>query len=580
MRIRTNRTRTVADLWQRHSRRPLRVLPVILLATSGLVALAGTSAASASTSTTIGQDITWASACNGFPTTMYSMVQESTAASGAGDPSYVVPPGVNLITSWSTAPGYNRGLMALEIWQPTATPGTYILAAVSSVQYIPPSSYYGQVDTFPLSPPMTVAAGDILGADIDGGNCTSYTGLAQDVVGFSLDGGGVGSTPLPGYQATFPAFGSLGDGTQLNISATGTSADSPAPMVTSVLVSSDTSVGETTTVTARIDASPIGNPAIASADFNVNGGTWYPMSAQAPLYAFSSSPVLVTATVPGQSTPGTYTVCVRATDYFGNTSDGTTCSSFQVFGDTTPPVVSAVTAAPVVTLVGHGTTLTATVDDSSTGNSNIASADYSINGGSWEPMSAQGGYSFDTSPTVGVTAAIPAQTSSSAETLCVRGTDSAGNTSDGTACTSFVAYNPSAGFVTGGGWIPSPPGACQSQDPSVCQDVAGKATFGFVSKYAKAATVPSGSTQYVLHDGDLNFTGSSDQWLVVDQSGTNAQFQGSGTINGRGSYIFMIWATQGSPNTFRILITDATTQATVYDSGSQVLGGGSISIHK
>ena len=47
-----------------------------------------------------------------------------------------------------------------------------------------------------------------------------------------------------------------------------------------------------------------------------------------------------------------------------------------------------------------------------------------------------------------------------------------------TACTIAVVYDPSAGFVTGGGWIDSPEGA-YIPDPSLT----GKANFGFVSKY-------------------------------------------------------------------------------------------------
>ena len=55
----------------------------------------------------------------------------------------------------------------------------------------------------------------------------------------------------------------------------------------------------------------------------------------------------------------------------------------------------------------------------------------------------------------------------------------------------MVAYDPSAGFVTGGGTIASPPGA-YSADPALT----GKAAFGFVSKYKKGATVPSGENEF------------------------------------------------------------------------------------
>jgi PKD repeat protein len=141
------------------------------------------------------------------------------------------------------------------------------------------------------------------------------------------------------------------------------------------------------------------------------------------------------------------------------------------------------------------------------------------------------------------------------------------------ACTIAVVYDPAAGFVTGGGWIMSPAGA-YTADPSL----AGKATFGFVAKYKKGANVPDGNTEFQFKAGDLNFKSTSYEWLVV--AGTNAKFKGVGTINGEGSYKFMITADDGSPDKFRIQIWDAG-NGLVYDNGSQQsLGGGSIVIHK
>ncbi len=62
-------------------------------------------------------------------------------------------------------------------------------------------------------------------------------------------------------------------------------------------------------------------------------------------------------------------------------------------------------------------------------------------------------------------------------------------------------------------------------------------------------------------------------------AGSAAQFKGEGTINGQGSYKFMITTDDDNPDTFRIHIWDD--NGTVYDNGSQQsLGGGSIVIHK
>ena len=138
-----------------------------------------------------------------------------------------------------------------------------------------------------------------------------------------------------------------------------------------------------------------------------------------------------------------------------------------------------------------------------------------------------------------------------------------------------VVYDPARGFVTGGGWIMSPEGA-YTPDNQDDVDVTGKANFGFVAKYKKGANVPDGNTQFQFKAGDLNFHSSSYEWLVV--AGNKAQFKGEGTINGQGSYKFMITADDDNPDTFRIHIWGDT--GTVYDNGAQqVLGGGSIKIH-
>jgi hypothetical protein len=67
-----------------------------------------------------------------------------------------------------------------------------------------------------------------------------------------------------------------------------------------------------------------------------------------------------------------------------------------------------------------------------------------------------------------------------------------------------VIYDPEGGFVTGGGWIMSPEGACQFED--CAYDTTGKANFGFVSKYKKGASTPTGNTEFQFKAGDLNFT--------------------------------------------------------------------------
>jgi hypothetical protein len=156
----------------------------------------------------------------------------------------------------------------------------------------------------------------------------------------------------------------------------------------------------------------------------------------------------------------------------------------------------------------------------------------------------------------------------------------------------IVVYDPAGGFVTGGGWIMSPEGAC----PDFCGGATGKANFGFVSKYKKGASTPTGQTEFQFKAGDLNFHSSSYDWLVV--AGANAKYKGVGTVNGGGNYGFMLTATDADVNDndahdvdlFRIKIWDKDNgDAVVYDNqmgagddsyDGTALGGGNIKVHQ
>jgi hypothetical protein len=181
-----------------------------------------------------------------------------------------------------------------------------------------------------------------------------------------------------------------------------------------------------------------------------------------------------------------------------------------------------------------------------------------------------------------VVATIPAFAEAGVHEVCVQATDAAGNTSD-PQCVLLAVYDPDGGFVTGGGWIDSLADA-YVDDPSL----EGKANFGFVSKYKKGASTPTGTTEFQFKAGDLNFHSNTYQWLVVNQGGDNAQFKGVGTINGQldsrdQPYGFMLWAGDGESDTFRIRIWSEWegVETDVYDNGvNQTIGGGSIVIHR
>ncbi len=116
-----------------------------------------------------------------------------------------------------------------------------------------------------------------------------------------------------------------------------------------------------------------------------------------------------------------------------------------------------------------------------------------------------------------------------------------------------VVYDPSAGFVTGGG---------QSTD---------EAKLGFSIKYLPGDSTPSGQVKFNTKDESLKFKGTGYQWLVV--TSPKAVFKGTGEINGAGNYTFVISIIDGKAagtgkDYFRMKITDNSNGSVVYDNQS------------
>jgi len=157
----------------------------------------------------------------------------------------------------------------------------------------------------------------------------------------------------------------------------------------------------------------------------------------------------------------------------------------------------------------------------------------------------------------------------------------------------IVVYDPTGGFVTGGGWIDSPAGASK-----LYPLVTGKANFGFNAKYKTGKNNTNevdGNTNFQFKAGDLHFSSSVHHNMSLVISGAKATYTGEGTVNGRGSYEFRLIAIDGdllgnSADKFRIKIwTKGYPGDVIYDNkmntsessdDATVLGGGSIVIHK
>jgi hypothetical protein len=281
-----------------------------------------------------------------------------------------------------------------------------------------------------------------------------------------------------------------------------------------------------------------------------------------------SGAVTLTNNAPASFPQGTTTVTYQAVDAAGNIATAT--QLVTITNDT--PVINAV-SGPVAPLpLSTTATMTASFTDN-----NLQSATWT-----WDDGTSSSG-------TISGTTVSGTHTylSASVNHVLLTITDACGLTATKTF-EYVVVYDPNGGFVTGGGSILSPVNTTLPY-----MQVGGKATFGFVAKYAKGSQV-AGNTDFQFQAGNLTFKSSSltDARLVI--AGSLANYKGVGTINGAGNYGFMVAAVDGDynkgtgPDKFRMKIWDVASGKIVYDNqagdgedaaASTAIASGSIVIH-
>jgi uncharacterized delta-60 repeat protein len=130
-----------------------------------------------------------------------------------------------------------------------------------------------------------------------------------------------------------------------------------------------------------------------------------------------------------------------------------------------------------------------------------------------------------------------------------------------TAIPGIVVYDPSAGGITGSGVLSGPLFAL-----AVAMAPAGRIRFQLAAKYAGNRAIPLGKAVFRFDSAHRVFQSAALDWLVI--KGRTAWYQGSGTIQGTGSYCFLVAARSGGSGAgkIRIRIWDKTSGTVLYDS--------------
>ncbi len=264
-----------------------------------------------------------------------------------------------------------------------------------------------------------------------GGNVGGVAGL------WMTDGTPEGSSPLPfdDLQAfsgladvngeLFFAAAALGIRGELFKLGTPTEGDEEAPSVSGVVATPNpVQAGDETVLSANGSDVASGGSVITGASYSIDGGA--PMAMAAADGAFDS-PVEDVVAALVFDVPDDYEVCVTVSDAAGNTSEPVCTTVAVVVPDTEAPFVSGLDADPNPAAVGESVDVSATIDDTAAGGSNIVEALLVVDGGDPIAMEASDG-AFD-GPLETARAELAFAEAGQYE-LCVVATDSAGNVSD------------------------------------------------------------------------------------------------------------------------------------------------------
>ncbi|HVE69777.1 MAG TPA: DNA/RNA non-specific endonuclease [Thermoanaerobaculia bacterium] len=237
---------------------------------------------------------------------------------------------------------------------------------------------------------------------------------------------------------------------------------------------------------------------------------------------------------------GTYVVSVAVSDGTASVSDAKTIAVSNV-----DPVIAGVSGP--TTSQSVGTAATVSISFSDAGAADTHTATFAWGDGTTSAAAC----------TAGVCSATNTYAAAGIYTVAITLADDDG----GNAATSFqpvIVTDANAGFVSSGGWIDTP---------------AGKGTFVANARYQKDGL--AGNARFDLSSS--TFVATTFEWLVV--SGNTATMKGTGTIDGAGTFAFVVTVNDATPDKFGIRIWNPATLQVVYDTTPQILGGGAVTIH-
>ncbi|MEP7117246.1 MAG: multicopper oxidase domain-containing protein [Acidobacteriota bacterium] len=225
--------------------------------------------------------------------------------------------------------------------------------------------------------------------------------------------------------------------TFVHVSGAGGGPDTAGPATTNVAYAAGT-------LTATVSDAATGNATIAAARYYLDStaGTATAMTASDGTFNAITEAVQATVTLPA----GAHTLYVQGRDNLGN------WGSFGAVavngGDTVGPVTSALVLAPNPATGAVDVVLTGTANDTTTGGSNIAEAEYQIDGGTALAMTVSPAGAKIASLSATIPAATVTALSNGPHTISVRSRDSATTANWGSPVTATLNVNKDSGPIT------------------------------------------------------------------------------------------------------------------------------------